>query len=321
MKLLIVTQKLDQDDDAEGYLSGWIEEFAQQVERVIVVCRIEGKHRLPENVFVEAQGNFVSMIRTILKKRNDYDAALLFGLNPRACAGVPLWLLLQKRVGIWDGAANKFWLMGRVGAILGPGIDTDVFRPAAGRAVKSVFDIVSVGDMDRLHDFETLLAAAKTLHGWGKRFSVRIFGGAHAEREKLRFNQLTNLVRESDLAEHVEFQGGVPNRELSKYVRGSDLFVGTDSGATLSRSTLEAMACGVPSLTSNKAMADALGGYREALQYARGDSMQLAEKISWAIGLSRRERDILGRDLRDIVIRRYDLRDFISRILAAYRKI
>lgn len=321
MRLLIVTQKVDEEDDILGFFHGWIIEFAKQVEQVIVVCLEEGKHSLPENVNVRTAASSAGAAWMMVKMRYDYDAVFFHeqGLPMFAC--LPFAFLLHKRTGAWSDSMNAFRMTGKMKAVTGPGVDTDVFRPATGRMPKRIFDIVSVGDMDHPNDFETIIAAAKTLHGWGKKFSVRVFGGAHTASENARLARLLAVVEENDLTEHIEFQGGVPNAELSIYVRGSDLFVGVNASDSLSRSSLEACACGVPILTPSRTVAAALGGYKEALQFRAGDSQELAGKISWAMGLSQRERNMLGRDLRDMILKRYDLRGFISRILAEYRKV
>lgn len=321
MKLLVLTEKVDENDDRIGFFHGWILEFAKQVEQVAVLSRQKGAYDFPENVRILQFRSLPHLFRLVFREQKDYDAVFVHECKRYLFAGALAWLLFQRRVGFWNQKENSFRILGARERIVGQGIDTDTFRPASGRAVREIFDIVSVGTPDRAHDFETLLAAAKTLHGWGKRFSMRIFGVAHTAEEDRRLRRLEKLIGESDLSEQVEFQGSVPNKELSRYVRGSDLFIGVSNTGTMSRSALEAMACAVPVLTCNETVVKSFGGYASALHYKRGDSLLLAEKISWAMGLSRREREMVGRDMRDIILKRYDLSDIIGKILAAYRKV
>ena len=65
MKLLIITQKINQADDVLGFFHGWIEEFAHQVESVVALGLENGEHRLPQNVKVLSLGKEVrrSLIR------------------------------------------------------------------------------------------------------------------------------------------------------------------------------------------------------------------------------------------------------------------
>ncbi len=56
MKLLILTQKVDENDDVLGFFVGWLEEFAKHCEKVTVVCLEKGDYDLPENVKVLSLG-------------------------------------------------------------------------------------------------------------------------------------------------------------------------------------------------------------------------------------------------------------------------
>ena len=56
MKLLIITQKVDIEDDNLGFFHRWLEKFAEKVEKLYVICLWEGKHSLPENVKVYSLG-------------------------------------------------------------------------------------------------------------------------------------------------------------------------------------------------------------------------------------------------------------------------
>ena len=56
MRLLIVTQKVDREDDLLGFFHQWIIEFAKHCESVTVICLEEGSHRLPSNVRVFSLG-------------------------------------------------------------------------------------------------------------------------------------------------------------------------------------------------------------------------------------------------------------------------
>src|SRR3989344_8454910 len=56
MRLLIVTQKVDREDDLLGFFHQWIREFAKHCELVTVICLEEGVHFLPLNVRVLSLG-------------------------------------------------------------------------------------------------------------------------------------------------------------------------------------------------------------------------------------------------------------------------
>ncbi|MEK7538915.1 MAG: hypothetical protein AAB552_03680 [Patescibacteria group bacterium] len=56
MKLLILTQKVDQNDDILGFFHGWIREFAKHAEQVTVIALGVGEYDLPKNVRVFSLG-------------------------------------------------------------------------------------------------------------------------------------------------------------------------------------------------------------------------------------------------------------------------
>src|SRR3989338_7648361 len=56
MKLLIITQKVNQEDSVLGFFHSWIREFASRFEEVTVICLEKGVYNLPENVEVFSLG-------------------------------------------------------------------------------------------------------------------------------------------------------------------------------------------------------------------------------------------------------------------------
>ena len=56
MKLLILTQKVDKNDDVLGFMHGWIAEFAKHCEKVTVIALGVGEFDLPRNVTVLSLG-------------------------------------------------------------------------------------------------------------------------------------------------------------------------------------------------------------------------------------------------------------------------
>ena len=56
MKLLIITQKVDINDDVLGFFHRWLEEFAKHCEKITVICLEMGEYKLPENVKVLSLG-------------------------------------------------------------------------------------------------------------------------------------------------------------------------------------------------------------------------------------------------------------------------
>ena len=129
MKLLIVTQAVDQDDPILGFFCRWVEEFAKHCEKVTVICLREGKHALPKNVSVYSLGKdgkeresnatttmiyhsglrmryssvrySVKFLSLVWRLHRDYNAVFVH-MNPEyVVLGGLLWRLWSKRIGLW----------------------------------------------------------------------------------------------------------------------------------------------------------------------------------------------------------------------------
>ncbi|MFH1030658.1 MAG: glycosyltransferase family 4 protein [bacterium] len=134
MKLLILTQKVDLNDDVLGFFHSWLFEFAKNYEKITVVCLEKGECNLPENVKIFSLGkekirnwklgiqyneswfnnfqflisNFSHKIRyisrfykLIWKHRTEYDYIFVH-MNPEyVVLGGILWKLWRKKIILW----------------------------------------------------------------------------------------------------------------------------------------------------------------------------------------------------------------------------
>lgn len=127
MRLLIVTQKLDEQDAVLGFMHGWITEFARQVEKVSVICLGKGRVNLPENVHVFSLGKEKAelritnyelwrrikyawrFVRYIAQTRNEYDAVFVH-MNPEyVVLGGLFWKFWGKTVTLWYAHKSTPW--------------------------------------------------------------------------------------------------------------------------------------------------------------------------------------------------------------------
>jgi glycosyltransferase involved in cell wall biosynthesis len=121
-KLLIITQKVDINDDVLGFMHGWIKEFAKNCESVIVVCLKKGEYDLPDNVKVLSLGKesisqkFVKskvykvksrllyiyrFYKYIWQERKNYDTVFVHMNKEYVVFGGVLWRMLGKKIGLW----------------------------------------------------------------------------------------------------------------------------------------------------------------------------------------------------------------------------
>jgi len=110
MNLLILTQKVDKNDDLLGFFHGWILEFAKQYEHVIVVCLQKGEYELPENVDVLSLGKergtsrvryILNFFKYIIQTYKRYDSVFVHMNQEYILLGGLLWKVMKKKVFFW----------------------------------------------------------------------------------------------------------------------------------------------------------------------------------------------------------------------------
>jgi glycosyltransferase involved in cell wall biosynthesis len=344
MKLLILTQKVDQNDDVLGFMHGWIEEFAKNVPKVTVICLEKRQHSLPGNVEVLSLGKesgrskikyLYNFYRYIFSKRKEYDAVFVHMNHEYVILGGIFWRLMGKKVALWYAhghvgfslraalfLSNIVFTSGKSGfridspkvRVVGQGIDTEKFKPGGIRE-GGVFKIISVGRINPSKDYVTLIKAAGLLKLDQKNFTIGILGVAGGRQDDIEYEKkLKALIAESGLEREIVFYGAVPNRELPKHLAEADLFVNMGQTGSIDKAVLEAMSAGVPVLTCNEAFSPILAGY-EKLLYPKQGEKALADKIRNMMEMAPEGRTKLAQNLREIIIRDHRIQTLIQKII------
>lgn len=265
MKLLICTQALDSKDSALGFFVRWVEEFAKHCEQVTVICLRRGEDALPPNVRVfPLRGGKMArawkLVAGAWKFRHNYDAVFVH-MNPEyvVVAGW-LWRLLRKKTALWythksvdrklrvaalfvytifTASRESFRLRSSKVQVMGHGIDTDFFAPDGG--VERGNFVLSVGRLNKSkrHDLAIRSAtqAARPLH----------IAGEGPER-----THLEKLARE--LKTEVHFLGPLIQTQLRNEYRRAAYLIHTSETGSLDKVVLEALACGCPIKTNDRAL-------------------------------------------------------------------
>ncbi len=357
MKLLILTQKVDIDDDVLGFMHGWIREFAKHCEQVTVICLSKGKYDLPDNVRVMSLGKelkanrfiyLINFYKYIWRERTNYDAVLVH-MNPiYAVLGGLFWRSGKKKIGLWythkdvdlklrlaekivdvvfTASPESFRLPSKKVNVLGHGIDIEKFTPLNNFferkiSAKAEFDgakIITVGRISPVKDYETLINAAELLKKENIKFRLAIIGGPATKNDEKYYNELKNLVAIRGLASIINFLGPVPNKNIEKYLQTADLFINLSQTGSLDKAVLEAMACGLPVLTCNEAFLKILRDYKDSLIFQRKDAGELVKRIKNILKMGRAEKNELGKSLRGIIVKNHSLAGLIEKILSLYK--
>lgn len=332
MKLLILTQKIDQNDGVLGFMPGWVEEFAKHCSRVIVICLFKGEHNLPENVKVlslakeekRSKINYlVNFYKYVWRERKNYDIVFVH-MNPEyvVLAGL-LWKIWGKKIALWYTHKNvdaklrlaekladiiftasdrSFRLKSKKVKVMGHGIDTERFVPAPRPGKEK-----TVLTVDRISPTKNQLEIIKLFKDTKEKINdcqLYIVGAPALAADESYFNELKQYVKDNNLAEQVKFLGAVANKDMPAIYRRAKVFVNFSATGSLDKTVLEAMASNVPVVTTNEAFKNILPveNYSPNLEEAR-------RKI---INFLRHDDQM---NYREIIVRDHSLKNLISGII------
>ena len=344
MKLLILTQKVDINDDVLGFFHRWIEEFAKHCEKVTVICLQKGEYNLPKNVKVLSLGKekgrskikyLFNFYKYIFRERKNYDAVFVH-MNPEyVVLGGIFWRLMGKKVGLWyvhrqvnlklkiaekladevfTVSKESFRVKSKKINILGHGIDVEYFSSGKEKEKNSnTLNILYVGRISRIKNCDVLIKAGKILkEKLDKDFKIRFVGAPISKEDERYFKEIKSMVKALDLENNVEFIGSVPNKDIKWHYFWSDIVVNMSPTGGKDKVILEAIAAKRLILFSNKAFLDHMP---QNFYFKLKDCNDLAEKI---ISLSRKKALEVGKMvdfLHNKVTEKANLKNLIKKIL------
>ena len=353
MKLLIVTQTVDRNDDLLGAFHRWIARFAEVFESVEVICLRKGDFSLPKNVAVHSLGKeerrsrwqyLYRFFRYVIALRSRYDAVFVH-MNPEyvVLAGL-LWRLMGKTIFLWyahkrGGPLRKAALLlaHRVVSVskesfvesdspkfipVGHGVDPDVFTCPIAGARSGPKVILSVGRLSPVKEYGLLIDAVELLtkKKGRKDFLVRLIGAPANDEDRAYVAGLKERIAGLGPADVFEFAGPVPNKDIIPFLCGSSVFVSMQHGGGAGKNFLESMSCGVPTIVRTPVFNELLGEWKPFLFYD-GSADDFAAKLDATLSLPEDRRVRMAADLREIVIRNHNLKNLVRRLKAEYESL
>ncbi len=351
MHFLMITRKVDKKDTSPaGFIYNWLDKLGEKLEKLYVISWQEGdRGNLPENIKIEyLSGNkFIKVFflwGKLLKILPEVDGVFCHQNPEYTILAAPLAKIFRKKVVSWYTHKEVNWKLHLVNfladriltaskescrlenrkkiEITGHGIDVDYFsKRQAKDKNKEKFKIVSIGRISPVKDYETLIEAGEILVNQKglKNLEIQIIGGPVLENEQNYFENLRQLVKGKNLEDYIKFLGPVPHNQIVSYYQGGDLFINLSQTGSVDKAVLEAMACQRLVLTSNEAFVDILDDQR--LLFEPKNPQDLAQKIINLINLSLGEKEKIGQQLRDEVVKNHNLDRLAERIINAFGKI
>jgi glycosyltransferase involved in cell wall biosynthesis len=168
--------------------------------------------------------------------------------------------------------------------------------------------IIHVASLVKVKDQATLLKAVARLEG----VTLDIIGVGYEEQ------RLKDLARTLGIFERVNFLGAVPHHELPDYYRRAALHVLSSRHEGLGMVTLEAAACGVPSISTNVGLLPDCPDM--GVTVAVGDDVALADAIRSLLADEPRRR-ALGESALNAVRSRYSIQETVRQFSALYEHL
>ena len=343
LHLLLFNLATDVRHPILGFTTQWVRALAERVRTVDVVTMLGGQLDLPANVRVHSVGKelgwseprrIVEFYRHLfaILGRTPIDGCFshmihifsaLAGPVLRA-RGIPLvtWYAhpsVSRSLKVAHFFSDRMvtslpnaypYRQDKV-AVIGQGIDTTLFAPAANTAVDEDV-ILCVGRISPVKNHATLLRAVTLLP---ERFRVVILGATASAEDEACASGLRQLAQKLGLEKRVVFAPPVPREELPAQYRACAVHVNLTPAGFGDKVAWEAMSCGRPCLVANADFAETLGDERAGLLYRTGDSDDLAAKLAAILEKSAAERAAIGLYLRSQVERLHSLPRLADRIL------
>jgi glycosyltransferase involved in cell wall biosynthesis len=357
MRILFITQELDEDSDVLGVTPVWVRTLAQRADFVHVLTLAAGRVSFPPNVAVHSLGKERGASRAAqlarfyavaggLALRRQIDVVFVHMVPHYAVLaaavtrplGLPLvlWytsggvtgrLKLAHRLvdRVVTASPESFRLPSTKVVVTGHGLDTTLFdQPLLddtpdGGALR----VFSVGRISRVKDPATLIRATALYkqRAPGQPIHVKLAGAPFYPDDHAYLGELHDLVTSLALDSDIELTGSIPNRRLPPEYGANDVVVNTSRTGSVDKAVLEGMACRRPVLTSNEAFRPIFGDLAGELTFPSGDADALAERLHALQARPRAEQAALGEALRQIAVRDHGLDQWADRTMAVLTSI
>jgi glycosyltransferase involved in cell wall biosynthesis len=307
MKLLFITQVVDEKHDVLGAYHAWISKLAERFERLEVICLYEGVHHLPKNVVVRSlgkervhvRGPFTTLIyilrfyRLLWKVQGRYDLVFVHMNQEYILLAGWWWELWGKPIYLWRNhyagsfltdlavvfckkvfCTSRFSYTARYRktVFVPVGVDTERFVPDSQiqRTGRSVLFLARMAPAKEPH---MLLEALHELNRRDVEFTATLVGSPLPEHESY-YCSLKQRCEAYGLGTRVTFIPGVPNSETPKLYQSHAVFVNCSPSGMLDKTIFEAAACECVVLARSKDYADLAGP-----EFTFSTNAELAERL------------------------------------------
>jgi glycosyltransferase involved in cell wall biosynthesis len=355
VRLVFVTQTIDQDHPVLAQTVDLVRALAARCEAVTVVCDSVRRHDLPGNVRFRTFGASTRPVRglrfmrataaSLLPRRTRPDAVLVHMVPLFVLLAAPLTKLLRVPVLLW----YTHWHASRslrlatplVDAVLsvssgsfplptsklhatGHAIDVARFTPSDHAQTEGPLRLLALGRTARWKGYDTMLRALEHASERGLDAHLELRGPQLTEDEEAHRRELEAVVAASDiLRDRVRIEPPLARDEIPARLRASDALLSATQpreSETLDKVVYEAAACGVPVIASNTALDRFLTHLPVELRFRARNSESLAQTLLDFSAAGPEARREAGAELRRRVVAGHSVESWaeaVAKIVAA----
>ena len=199
--------------------------------------------------------------------------------------------------------------------VIVPAVDPEFFQPQPQPTRPGPFQLVTTGSLRWVKGYEYALVAIRRLLDAGILVDYHLIGDG-PERQRLLFT-----INDLELEGRVSLHGRQPSQEVKRLLQQADAFLLSSLSEGISNAALEAMACGLPVVTTD------CGGMREVVSDGvEGYVVPVRDPEAMAAAVARLAADRekcrrLGQAARERVLRQFNLKQQVEQFTSMFRSI
>lgn len=211
--------------------------------------------------------------------------------------------------------AVQFALDPRKAVVIRPAVDPDFFKPGDKKDHDEVFKIVTTGSLIWRKGYEYALLAVRQLAESGVAVRFEIIG------EGPEYQRTLYTIHDLGLEGRVHLHGRLTPEQIRDRLQQADVFLLSSLSEGISNAVLEAMACGLPVVTSDcdgmrEAISDGVEGFVVPVRQPEAITAALL-RFAYDPELRRR----MGSAGRKRVLQQFNLADQVDKFIALYQTV